>query len=74
MGGAPTYPEAVFKEKHGVRGDPMPRLTIVYNSSYHIVNSVVREDLSYRMSNEHICICPLISKTRFLCKHKYREG
>jgi hypothetical protein len=23
---------------------------------------------------EHICICQLISKTGFLCKHKYREG
>ncbi len=22
----------------------------------------------------HICICLLISKTGFLCKHKYREG
>jgi hypothetical protein len=31
MGGAPTYPEAVFKEKHGVC-DPMPELTLTFNS------------------------------------------
>jgi hypothetical protein len=33
MGGAPTYPEAVFKEKHGVLG---PYAKVDYNSSYHI--------------------------------------
>ncbi len=38
MGGAPTYPKAVFKEKHGVLG---PYAKVDYNSSYHIVSSVV---------------------------------
>jgi hypothetical protein len=37
-GGFPTYPEAVFKEKHGVWG---PYAKVDYKSSYHIVSSVV---------------------------------
>ncbi len=38
MGRAQTYPEAVFKEKHGVWG---PYAKVDDNSSYHIVSSVV---------------------------------
>ncbi len=71
-----TYTEAVFKEKYGVC-DPMLELTIVILSHSQLCSRLSSpttkgkgwsgEDLSYWLST-------FVSKTGFLCNHKYREG
>jgi hypothetical protein len=60
-----------------------PYAGVDFNSPYLIVNSVVSYPLHYNRKGverwrslqlvEHIFICLLISKTEFLCKHKYKE-
>jgi hypothetical protein len=61
-----------------------PYARVEYNRTYLIVLSVVSYPSHYKGKGvewgrslllvEHICICLQISKTGFLCKHKYREG
>jgi hypothetical protein len=72
---SPTLSEAVFKEKHGV-WDPMPQLTIIYNSVVRYPPPLQRE----RGGVEKISLigwAHLYLSANFqnpiLCKHKYRE-
>ncbi len=76
----PMYRDCI-QRKHGV-WDPMLELTITHLISSQLCSQLSTpttkrkgwsgEDLSYWY--KHVCICLLISKAVFLCKHKYREG